>query len=133
MEQPRFRKIVIIREGKFGRASPMLKKLGWQRIGIVVSVICFIGFAGYEGNNLRADEHDLKGNIFKATDQCVEAHTLNNNNPTTFEPIFQKCFRGARTAFIERKFVADFGVVVLLWLFGWSLIGIGQWVRREFA
>jgi hypothetical protein len=92
-----------------------------------------LALRGYEGNNLRADEHDLKGNIFKATDQCVEAHTPNKNNPTTFEPIFQECFREARTAFMERMFVADFGVVVLLWLFGWSLIRIGQWVRREFA
>jgi hypothetical protein len=40
----------------------------WQRLGIVLSVIAFIGFAGYAGNVLYYDDRDdvLQGKFAEA-------------------------------------------------------------------
>src|SRR5271169_4104823 len=96
---------------------------GWQSIGIVLSVIAFIGFAGYAVNVLYGDQEDtLEGRFAEVRGQCEEKlKSPSDPYSTVGTPlkIRQRCFNEAHARFLEDTFAIAFGTVFFCWLVSW--------------
>lgn len=130
-----------------------MKCSGWRRIGIVLSVIWFVGFGGFlwiasvnhnaglYGLRLRmcdaildADNEALQ-HITKQGDRALKAF----DNSMTRE----KCGSDAEKVFLDRDeqlyrgipilLGVDFATVIVGWLIVWVVISIFRWISRGFA
>jgi hypothetical protein len=133
-----------------------MKKLGgWTRIGVVASVVWFLGFAGYiwHSNLDQLSEHygsslHLCSTMLDMADESLQQiqnldarNTRQSANLATYE----KCQNRARDAFfhlsdantskeaISVLLAIDLGTVVVGWLLVLSGVGVSRWVRRGFA
>jgi hypothetical protein len=123
---------------------------GWQRIGIVLSVIWFIGFAGYIWSQQVKSDVELYGRYL---DTCYtilnmdnEAYIANQEDRDKRQAAnwtkYEKCQSGAGAIFHERAdnnykgipilLAVDFGTVLFGWLVVWSGIGITRWIKGGF-
>lgn len=104
----------------------MARLNGWQRIGIVVSVIWAIG-GGLWGNQIGLDQAAPAIFEYKV---CLEANPYDGG----------KCSRGFDQAYSEDiadrwLYAAGFAFVPILigWLTIYCLLGIGRWIGRGFS
>jgi hypothetical protein len=115
-----------------------IKLNGWQAIGILVSVIWFIGVAGYTGYILYNEKQDdvLHGKLAEVRSLC-EQNVKDPLNPgAEFDPsilVRKRCFNEARSSFAKNMIAIDVGAVVLGWLVAWLGIVITRWIRRRGA
>ena len=102
---------------------------GWQRIGIVVSVIWFVGFAGIW---FFGAAHNAETRHRYSMTRCNEDFEETN--------LREKCLQeaaGSSELAIELNreklwqiFTIDFGLIVFGWLVAWIGVGIGRWIKR---
>jgi len=126
-----------------------LRLNGWQRIGIVLSVIWFIGFAGYiwnssVQNNLNFYSYQLEScytllNLendslqYKKEEDREKQRTVNwtkyencqNKAKVNVDHQNETLYHG-----IPLLFTIDFGTVLFGWLVVWFGIGISRWKGR---
>lgn len=132
----------------------MFKKLsGWKRIGLVVSVIWFIGFGGYlwvSGVGHMSDFHmsQLKmcGTIMDVANEALQyipkledRQKRQDENWSKYEDcqkrageLFSQSFEQQRKA-IPILLAIDFGTILFGWFVAWGLTAIVKWIRRGFA
>ena len=120
----------------FGTGVNMRIKLnGWQRVGIVLSVIWFVGFWFYSAREpTPAADAQLKLCFTEFENDKYSSETSKR---------FDDCLRTANAKrFIEmyqfRKdipgiIVADVVTIIIGWFVGWLAIVVGRWIRRGFA
>jgi hypothetical protein len=120
------------------RLAVSLKLNALQRIGIVVSVIWLLGFAGYAGYILYNEKQEdaLHGRFAELRSEC-EQYVKDPLNPEAeFDPsisVSKRCFNEARSRFAKNMLAINFGVVVLGWLAVWLAVVITRLVRRRFT
>jgi hypothetical protein len=116
-----------------------IKLNNWQRLGIVLSVIAFIGFAGYAGNVLYYDDRDdvLQGKFADVRSQFEEKlkdPSIPESSVGASVEIRRRCFREAHMRFLEYMFAIALGVVVICWLLSWlGMVVAMRWIRRGLA
>jgi hypothetical protein len=125
-----------------------MKKLnGWQRIGIVLSIVWFIGFAAF----VWVSERQRIGDFYeRQLGLCKAILDMDNENVAANDPRwtvnwadYDKCNDHARELFYSshedtRKRVpmllaVDLGMIALGWLAVWLAVVVVRWIRRGFA
>jgi hypothetical protein len=111
---------------------------GWQRIGIVVSVVWFIGCAGYTTFIWynEPQEDILHGRFAEARSLCEQSVKDPLNPDAEFDPsisVRKRCFNQSRSGFAKNMIAIDVGAIVLGWLVAWFGIVITRWIRRGSA
>jgi hypothetical protein len=123
----------------------MRKRLGgWTRVGIILSVIWFFGFAGYWWNygHRDADKYlELQGRTCKLF--LDQANKLPGADTSASWARYQNCTSRAiatwQTAVrynnkaIPGLLILSLITVGLSWLVIWGLVALTRWVRRGFA
>ena len=110
----------------------------WQGIGILLSVIWFIGIAGYMGYILYNEKRDdvVHGRLAEVRSLC-EQNVKDPLNPAAeLDPsisVRKRCFNEARSNFAKNMLAIGFGTVVFGWFVVWFGIGVTRWIRRGFA
>jgi hypothetical protein len=98
---------------------------GWQRIGIVISVLWFIG-GGIWGNDRGLHEGDWTVSDYK---NCLDTH------PNDWPGCQQKSEKNYIWATRNHWYSAAIFAVVPIpigWLLAWGLVSLTRWVRRGF-
>jgi hypothetical protein len=120
-------------------AAMRIRLNDWQWLGLVLSVIAFIGFAGYAANVLYYDDREdvLQGKFAEVRRQCEEK-LKDPSDPQksvgTSVEIRRRCFREAHTRFLEYMFVIALGAVVFcLFLSRFGIVVVMRWIRRGLA
>jgi hypothetical protein len=130
-----------------------IKLKGWQRIGIVMSVVWFFGFAGFVWIRDTRERGTFYGWQLKMCD------TILSTNNESLQFLTKREDRGERAdenaeeylncrAAAERLFLGemstrysgipillavDCGIIVICWLVSWLVVKIRRWTRRGFA
>jgi len=124
---------------------------GWQRIGVIISIVWFLGWGAF----LWIDAVNQNANLFKVQfGICMQVHDdaigllrpAEKNYRERSEQIesdFKRCKDKAENLFIKQAannradipilLAVDFGSVVIGWLIVWGMVGMARWVRRGFA
>jgi hypothetical protein len=116
-----------------------IKLNGWQRIGVVLSVIWFIGFAAYTAYIWNDEEHKYwsadQADIFsEATNECLRRSEVDYwLDSAKWHATYDKCLYEAHARYIAKMFALNFGVIVFGWLAAWLGIVVTRWIRRGFA
>ena len=115
-----------------------IKFSAWQRIGIVVSLILFVVFAGCSGYIWynEPQEDVLHGRFAEARILCEQSVKDPLNPDAEFDPsisVRKRCLNAARSRFAKNMLAIDVGAIVLGWLVAWLVIGITRWIRRMVA
>jgi hypothetical protein len=115
----------------------LIKLNGWQRIGIVMSAIWFLGFFLYQWNSRVTGVRDLyelesiacyeksSGYVEKQEDADLKREKCRDKASADHDRNF-----GEAKAEIPLLLVADFVTVVLGWLVAWIVVSITRWIRR---
>jgi hypothetical protein len=106
-----------------------LKLNGWQRIGIVVSVIWFVGLwlsSLHQQAQAKAKYVECLHIAEETMERCLaEWQRLDNSILANL---------GAVGRMDLRVLLAiDFGTIVFGWLLAWLAIVVARWIRRGFA
>jgi hypothetical protein len=110
----------------------------WQGIGILLSVIWFMGIAGYTGYILYNEKQDdvLNGRLAEVRSLC-EQSVKDPLNPTAeLDPsisVRKRCFNEACSSFSKNMLAISFGTVFFGWLAAWFGIVVTRWIRRGFS
>lgn len=104
----------------------MLARLnGWQRIGIVLSIVwIFVG--GFWGNNIGIHEGDWAVNLYRI---CLQTHSgdwgacSKQFNTDYVEAVKYHWYYGAFLAFVP---------IPIAWLIVYGLIALTRWIRTGF-
>ena len=112
-----------------------IKLNGYQGIGILVSVIWFIGVAGYTGYILYNEKQDdvLHRRFAEVRSLCEQSVKDPLNPNAELDPsisVRKRCFNEARPSFAKNMLAINFGTVVFGWLVVWLGIVINRWIRR---
>ncbi len=100
-----------------------LKLNGWQGIGIVLSVIWFIGVAGYVLYNV-----DWRG-FYVCSDTAWVSHVNKSGYfILSAKDVWKDCYNVG--SFLVELFSKDFAVIAFGWLVGWLGFVITRWMRR---
>jgi hypothetical protein len=125
---------------------------GWERIGIVVSIIWFIGFGvfiwtdtvrrnvEFHGNSLRMCKLILDTN--NQSLQYIGKQDERNQRQSANWAKYEKCQKDA-DAFLDREMetaksgiplllTIDVGTIVVGWFVVWMFVSIIRWVKRGF-
>jgi hypothetical protein len=98
---------------------------GWQRIGIVLSVIWAIG-GGIWGNNLGIHEGDW---VIRRLEYCLARET----DPAPCHAEFDKYYPRAIATHWASAAIVGLVPIPLVWLMIYGLIGLWRWIRRGFT
>ena len=112
---------------------------GWQRIGVIISVLWLMGLPVYL-------LIDMYRESTKYTDLLEDVCVATRNSPEGAQTLTEECFRNAIVAggnefrtLVAQTFKDVFlwiillGPIALLWLVGWIVLGTVRWVRRGFT
>jgi hypothetical protein len=115
-----------------------IKLNGWQWIGIVVSVVWFMGLAGYTGYIWynEPQEDVIHGRFAEARSLCEQSVKDPLNPGAELDPsisIRKRCLNEARSSFAKNMIAIDVGAIVFGWLGAWVGIVITRWIRRRVA
>jgi hypothetical protein len=99
---------------------------GWQRIGIVVSVLWVIG-GGIWGNEVGISEGDWAVRAYK---RCLE--TKSNDWPQC-DRKFEKEYPEAIKYHWANAAIFAFAPIPIGWLAVWGCVALVRWVRRGFT
>jgi hypothetical protein len=109
---------------------------GWQRIGVVISVLWLVGLPVYVLN-------DNNQRVYNNVLDCITPEKLAGG--ATFDQVLQRCHAvygpylswGDLARFfrdnVEMSTGFLLGPIILLWLVGWIVLGTVRWVRRGFT
>jgi hypothetical protein len=136
------------------RGVALVGKLnGWQRIGIVISIIWFIGFGAFIWTDTLRQDRDYHANdaevcrlILNANNESLPyIENKGERDKTESENLakYDMCQKSA-LAFLDREYeearsgmplllAIDVGTVLFGWLVVWMFVGITRWVKRGFA
>jgi len=121
---------------------------GWQRIGIVLSVIWFIGFAGYAWSHAVQSVVEFYGRhldiCYTILNMDTEAYIGNQEDRDKRQAAnwtkFKKCQSEGSAILNEMAdnnykgipilLAVDFGTVLFGWLVVWSGMGITRWIKK---
>ena len=108
----------------------------WQVIGMILSIIWFVGFAAWGWNDsIGAIRHNFtnglnecrRDQLSRLSDadwaqfqQCLDQQRL----------LFEKEFESDRKA-IPVLLSIDVLAIVFAWLVAWVIVGIGRWLKRR--
>jgi hypothetical protein len=127
---------------------------GWRRIGIIVSVIWFLGFGVFLWNQYVEDAvaayaQDLKicSAIEQYSDDFWQANARNSEELSeklqANQDQYEKCRSKAKLQWeserpsdsmaIAAVLVIDLVTIALGWLIVWGCVAFGRWVQRGFA
>ena len=126
---------------------------GWQRIGIVLSVIWFFGFAGVVWIWDILDKGEFYGWQLRMCDVLLDEKTESLQFLATQKERDERadenaaedlsCRKGAerlsisvsnaRYSGIPILLAVDFGIIALCWFVAWFVVAITRWIRRGFA
>jgi hypothetical protein len=113
---------------------------GWQRIGVVISVLWLLGlsiyfvadayknstkYADFLENVCMAGRHDSSPEGKRALDECFS--NAIQAGGTEFRAEVAQTFKDV---FL---WIILLGPIILLWLVGWIVLGTVRWVRRGFT
>ena len=110
---------------------------GWQRIGIVASVLwVFVG--GFIGNKEALDEAGAR--TASQLDSCVAANKRRSGEDGPYEQVWTPC-KNQFSANFRRNAEGHWWVVLavalipipIAWLLGWILIATTRWIRAGFS
>lgn len=110
---------------------------GWQRIGIVASVIWFFA-GGFVGNKLAIDEASAKTSFW--FESCVAGNKLKFGEDGPYQKVWTPCWDQYAPEYVKNAeghwWVAlGFGLIPIpiAWLLGWLFITTSRWVARGFG
>ncbi len=127
---------------------------GWQRIGIVLSIMWLVGFTahmwnveakratnfyGYEWKMCAIiAENELKSLLSGRYEedwvkQSAQIDAEAKKCRDSAEAYFNKSINDRIYKSIPIWLAESFGIIVLGWLVAWFLVGIAKWIRRGFA
>jgi hypothetical protein len=99
---------------------------GWQRIGIIASVIWAIG-GGFWGNELGIEQGDW---VVDALKVCMDVHP--DDWPKCNQEFAKEYPEAIKYHWVNAAIFA-FVPIVLGWLVAWGAVATVRWVRRGFA
>jgi hypothetical protein len=109
---------------------------GWQRIGIVASILWFF-VGGFIGNKAALDEAGAKTSA--QLDQCVAANKMRLGEDGPYDQVWTPCWRQFDANFLRHAdghWWAALAVALIPipigWLLGWGLLFTGRWIRGGF-
>ena|SRR6476620_6019535 len=110
---------------------------GWQRIGIVASVVWFFA-GGFIGNKLAIDDAGAKTSSW--FESCVGANKMKFGEYGPYEKVWTPCWNQygpeyAKNAEWHWWMALGLALVPLpiAWLLGWLFITTSRWVARGFG
>jgi hypothetical protein len=110
---------------------------GWQRIGIVASMVWFLA-GGFMGNKLAIDDGGARTNSW--FDSCVAGNKLKFGEYGPYEKVWTPCWDQYGPKYVknvEGHWLVALGLALvplpIAWLLGWLLITTSRWVARGFA
>jgi len=110
---------------------------GWQRVGIVASILWFFA-GGFIGNKLAIDDAGTRTSLW--FDGCVAANKRQFGAYGPYEKVWTPCWNEHTSHFMKNAeghwlFALAVALIPLpiAWLIGWLLIATTRWVARGFA
>ena len=120
---------------------------GWQRIGVVISVLWLVGPPLYV---MIGDHYRVRGYVVNCSigrEQVIEAHERRILDITERRQIEDRCLEEASplswgklaTLLLwdkQLRLIAWFlllGPIILLWLVGWIVLSTVRWIQRGFT
>ncbi len=140
-------------------ADKFSKRLnGWQRIGVLLSVIWFVGFAWFLWTGSKGHALDFYGGQLRMCGAILDADNsalqyiqdLDKRNARQDEnwTNYEKCKENAEQFYHRNAgdyaswnqwglglfllFTVDLVIVAVAWLFAWLGVGVIRWIRRGF-
>jgi hypothetical protein len=108
---------------------------GWRRIGIVLSILWFVGFGFFIWSRTTSDAADFYGHQLRF---CYAILDTDKNWPN-----YERCKDDAAKLFsftfdqnvkgIPILIGVDLASVAIGWLLVWCVVAIVRWIRRGFA
>jgi hypothetical protein len=109
---------------------------GWQRIGVVASILWFI-VGGFLGNKAALDDAGTKTSA--QLDLCVTANKIRFGEYGPYDQVWTPCWNEHTTNYMRNAeghwWVALAAAVVPIpigWLLGWAILSTGRWIRGGF-
>ena len=112
---------------------------GWRRIGIVLSVIWFVGFFGYAWSSAMDNAMNSASTL-----SCYRLYDA-SDAPFPDKKKYEACIAPIEARFMEQNeflhsprgvmlFVGiDLATILVGWLIAWGIIAVVRWVARGFA
>jgi hypothetical protein len=130
-----------------------MRPSGWRRVGVVVSVVWFVGFGGYLWHDSVTQSNDSFTRFLRICDAALDMETdalKNIQDPTKRDRKFDQnmkeerdCKAQATTSFeriLDEQYSGipillgiDLATVAMGWLLVLGVVGIVRWIRRGFA
>ncbi len=149
----RAEQLELRRNRRIWAAAMRIKLNGWQRIGIVLSLIWFVIFGGYVWQESAKHSGDFYksslltcGEILDTKQESlryIEKQEDRNEKEAANVAEYEKCRGDAEKLFyreVDANYASipiylaiDFGIVVFGWLVAWLVVAISKWIRRGFA
>jgi len=130
-----------------------IKLNGWQRIGIVMSVVWFFGFAGFvwiwdtrERGTFYGWQLKMCDAILSTKNESLQYLTKREDRDERADENaaeYLSCRRSAERLFLGEMngryggipilLAVDFGIIIFAWLVAWFVVAITRWISRGFA
>jgi hypothetical protein len=114
-----------------------LKFNGWQRLGIICSVIWFLG-GGFWGNKMAIDEGARMAGV--EVDNCVASNKLKFGENGAYSDVWTPCWKEFPANYVRdidghwwSALLVGLGPIPFAWLIAWGAIALTRWVRRGFV
>lgn len=102
---------------------------GWQRLGIIASVIYFVGTFLHDLNGRSNVAMDLAG---YARDRCMKESPAGPNPYEKCQKVWHEDFEQMKQGNLGLAAITAITPIPFAWLFAWIARGLYRWVRRGF-
>jgi hypothetical protein len=110
---------------------------GWQRIGIVASILWFV-VGCFIGNEFAFDDASTRTRL--SFDNCVAGNKRRFGEYGPYDKVWTPCWNQYSSQFMknaEGHWLVALAVAVIplpiAWLLGWLLIATARWIARGFS
>jgi hypothetical protein len=114
-----------------------LRLNGWQRIGVLLSVVWAIGAAFNEmSSEVRQHDdavHAADEAVMPAFDRCEDERRKNGTPNDCIEVVLTPAARAVPFPSRWGIAVAAFAPLPFFWLIAYALVGLVRWIRRGFT
>jgi hypothetical protein len=111
-----------------------MKLDGWRMIGIVLSIIWFVGFAAWGWND---SIEEMRHNFASGLNNCYRDESLRPSDADWAQ--FKQCLDKEKVSFgrqfesnkraIPILLAIDLLVIIFAWLIAWTIVRLVQWVK----